>query len=394
MILAGSQYAVIPTIKLPPETFAQPQANGPSDSKQSVDSLFKAALSQPIEFPPLSQLLFEGDKIAFVLLQHLPSQSQCLSGLFNHLLEFITPCQIDIVTSMEIELDEQQQASWSEKFKQRDVELNFVLHDASDSQRHAFLAASYTGEPIYIDRTLFDADTVIPVTSKSNTDPDGRPLVYPEFSNSQTRIRFQAAASDELRGEFRMAYEALGICYVIEVVSGPGGEILSVSSGEHEKVANHTQQTVSSNWHVQRSEDARVVVATVETPESGQTWDHFFKALIAAAAASENAQQIVVCTNIDSLPSDIHYQLLQLPFETDCELLTQVMSSAPEIYRAIPGIFEEATIYLKSRLSESEVEDLGLGFISSDSDIQRIVDNAESGIYLRDAHLCKVADDV
>lgn len=357
---------------------------------ESADTLFENALSNPIEFPPLSQVIFEGDTIAFVLLADVQATGVTLSGLLNHLYEFIQPCTIDIVSTQPIEWDEDVQQSWIDRLEDKNVVLKFVVHDKTDSQQHAFLAASLTGEPIYINRTLFDADTVIPITTTVNVDADGRPQLYPEFSNLETSQRFQAGDAN-LFAESRMAAESLGICFVIAVAFGPGGQIQHVQSGEYSQVAKHHPKSADSPTQIQPCDDARVVVATVETPESNQTWDHFFHALISAAAASVNVQQIVICTSLESLPTDLHRQLLQIPFELDCQLLDQVFASAPDVYRVLPGIFEEATVFLQSQLSESDVEELGLGFVADDADIQRIIDNAESGLILRDAHLCKIA---
>ena len=391
---------MIPTLRLPKQNFVVPQSEPTASNTVSAASLFEQALTAPFDFPALADFLYEGDHVAFVLVGDLQAKSDSVDALLHYLLNHAAGCRIDIVSAEALEVAEETRNDWIERLKQKDIELGFCQHDPGDIQQMAYIAASYSGEPIYINRNVFEADTVIPVFGAGNADPSGRPAVYPEFSNTATIERHNNSSdvdADQQRGETRMAHEFIGICFVIEVDSGLGGQVAGVQAGEFSRVATTKESgsdetQAKSQWQIERCADAKVVVATIESPETGQTWDHFFRALAASAAVSENVQQIVICCSIDSEPSDVFRQLLQIPFESDFQVIDNILQNAPDFCRAVPGIFEESTVYLKSGLDESTVEELGLGFIACDSEIQRIIDNAESGIYLREAHHCKISD--
>lgn len=389
---------MIPSVKFPSDTFKQPQtarsksARPNSVFKGSLDALFLAALETPIGFPPLKEFVFDGDKIALVLLGHLPDPEQCAASVLNAIAKLINHPEVVVVSSARLAVD------WDE-FEQNagtkladNLAFTCQTHDPNDTNAVAYIAASTPGEPIYINRAIFDADIVISIgVLDENGWADGPPI-YPEFSSANTMARFRDECSigDLLRQETIIANQHLGADLSILIVAEPGERISNAFCGHVDSIRKLAQQDSGNSWSLVQQSAGQVVVATIESNPRSQTWEQFFLALQSAAVVSDKAQQIVICTAIGELPDPLFSGILQLQFESDQETIQRQLAAVPAQFHGIPAILQESSVYLKSQLAQEDVEELGLGYIESDQQIQRIVDRAESGILLRDAHLCKI----
>ena len=58
--------------------------------------------------------------------------------------------------------------------------------------------------------------------------------------------------------------------------------------------------------------------------------------------------------------------------------------------RQLSGVCAERQVFLKSRLSRNVTEDLGLGYVDSVDDLSRLIADQDSGVLIRDAHLCQL----
>ena len=383
---------MLPSVTFPQDRFCLPQSirdtRGPA---LAPDELVAAAFEAPVDFPPLKEIVFEGDKIAFVLLNGLENPGLLVHSILNAIDQLDVRVEATVVAgagaavNLETLRDQRSQ-------RHPDSTFRFHLHDSTDQHSVAYMAASASGHPIYINRELFDADVVIPVASSSvSREFSDSPSVYPEFSSSETisRFREQKDSPTHLRDEVALADLNIGADLSILSVDGPGGAIKNILFGRKEVVAEQAAAQSDECWQVERQPEGKVVVATIESNPAAQTWVQFFQALVAAHAATNNVKQIVVCCDIAEEPAGEHRAVLELPFETDATR-SPTAHFTSDLLNSAGGILQETEVYLKSHLSQSVVEDLGLGFVESDEEIQRIVDRAESGILLRDAHLCRI----
>ena len=59
----------------------------------------------------------------------------------------------------------------------------------------------------------------------------------------------------------------------------------------------------------------------------------------------------------------------------------------------VAAIVNERPVFLKSNLKRNPVEELGLGFIETIDEINRIAQPHNQGLLIRDAHLCQINRD-
>ncbi len=385
----------ISSIQLPRESFAQPQKSGdPSPDGPGLDALLDATLQSPIDFPPLKEVVFDGDRIALALLTGLEHPRLIATAVLKAIEKLGRKLDIQLVAGPRIPIVADRMLS---QFKEHEspLTLHFHQHDLADPNSVAYLAASPAGRPIDINRILFDADIVIPIGSASGSiGLAGVPSVYPEFSNAETVSRFQSQ-QDSIRDRSDEIIQAdlnIGADLCFLAVSGPGGVIRNVLFGHRAAVTKQAVAESDAYWQLERQADGQLVIATIESDPTGQSWHDFFRALAAASSATDNVQQIVVYSSIDQPPSAENRLVFDMQFESDPEARCRNgLQDNPLLITAL-RILEDKQVFLKSRLGPSLVEDLGLGCIESDDQVQRIVDRAESGLLLRDAHRCTIRE--
>ena len=168
----------------------------------------------------------------------------------------------------------------------------------------------------------------------------------------------------------RMFDDNLGVFWQVRIVTAPGDQVLGVMVGASEAVLEKAGQFGNETWTLQIGSAADLVVASIESICS-QTWLHLRQAILnAAKVASENAI-LVLCTELRGQPS---------------AAWPTVDSDQNNNDEALADVFRGHHVYLASRLTQDSTEKFGFGYVEDSSQIQKLVDQNESCLLLRDAH--------
>ena len=386
---------VLEQIKFPEATFYVPQNDFTDQADvEAVATLYSQALESPMDFPAIETFVLKGDRVAIALLGNLPEPVESFEAIVGHLSRSVAGASVVAVISPMHSASFDKATCDRILLNNSSIDVSFCIHDPADQGRVACIGNNRAGEPVYVNREMFDADVVIPVGTllegSNKTDS-----FYPEFSSSEVLKRFSDRDSKvtkaELDGEVRQAENNLGAEFSVLVLRGPGGNTVGVRAGNRHSIKDSTNGEMDSMWSIQCQADGELVVATVEGESHQQTWEDIFNAIAAASAASQTVRQIVICSELDVEPDSDQMDILQLQFEVDLDAKCRMLGELSGVHYLIPSVLENTSVFLMSRLSQDTVEEAGLGYIESDREIQRIVDRAASGILLRDAHLCRVA---
>ncbi|MCO6459357.1 MAG: DUF2088 domain-containing protein, partial [Pirellulaceae bacterium] len=361
-----------------------------------------AALDAPLEYPPLRQALVPGDRVAIGLEAGLPRADCVLAGIVNTLLEgAIEPADICVVFAAG---DRGAGAAGllAELPGPLRSEIDVQVHDPEDQASLAYLAASREGKPIYLNRTLCDADVVIPVglvrlhETLSYVGVHGG--LFPTFSDAATQQRFRAPSSTNWqslrkrrRDEADEAAWLLGAHFTVQLVPGPGDRVLQVLAGDAAAVERQGAELCASAWRYESPARAKLVVATLEGGSAEQTWDNVARALFSASRIVDDDGAIVLCTDLDLPPGPALRQLASL--EDDQVVLHGLMRD-----RSLDALLatlllqtrQRAQVFLLSRLEGDVVENLGLGYVECEDDVERLCQRYESCILLANAHRASV----
>jgi hypothetical protein len=366
-------------------------------SKEQIQQKLAQSLQHPLDYPALKESVFAGDKIAIALQNGLPSPEIVVTGLLESLFEIgIEPADIVVVADTKMasvlglgaeEIESASNPLVNEAPQPTTIQLaglpvNLLVHNRLAQSSVSYLAANDAGDPVYLNRYLVDADVVLPIGFPLTNCEDAQDSLYPGFSNDQTQTRFQTGDVNRLakESEIQLANDTLGAFFTIQVIEGPGGGIERVISGARNLVQTESRKIANQVWRYHGPKNCEVVVATIESTAGNPTWENFVQAVTAANHIASVGSPIVVWSGLVDRPGKHIRQALLAQFDFDAK------KRLPDWLIKFADILKSHPIYLRSRLSRNEVESLGLGFLDSAEQINRIAENSNQGIVLRDAH--------
>lgn len=399
--LSNIQTALID--QLPDEKFLKPQidlsARRPIDLPQAVG----AALAQPLHFPAISQSVFPGDRVAIALQFGLPHAIEILSMLIAQLANLsIEPEDIVVVinrevaeqfgfskTQIEAACDPDSQDAPATLPKQIDGrQIHFQIHSPGNSSAVAYLGANEAGDPMYVNRQLVDADVILPVGFPSMGDLQSQTdCLYPAFGSAAVQLRFAETELNETDclQEIQLANDNLGSFFSIQVVTGPGRIVRQVLSGARNDVVKLAMAETAKLWEFDWPIDSEVTVATIESTVGPPTWDDFTNAVLTASRLSKANGPVIVWSELSARPNRQIRSALLAQFEDE------ISNKLPRSLQILAAVIQERPVYLRSHLTGNEVEALGIGHINSVTEIQRIAEGWQTGLLIRDAHLCQIS---
>ena len=358
----------------------------------AVDDLSQAivaALESPLGLPSLDQVMVPGDIVALAIDPLLPGIEEVVGRVALWLCEKGTePANLKIVVAArdpQFAIDIKQGLARSFNRSQLDPNaISVELHDADDANQVSYVAANEDSDPIYVNRTLVDADIVLPLSCARHHDTLGYLGVYgifPLLSNRQTQGEFHRLsrlddppANAKLK---RWADEAawwLGLMAAIQVVPAAEDSVAAVVAGLIENLEETSQALFTRLWQTD-CVPSDLVIALLDGRQTQQTWREVARALRAATQYANPGGSIVVCTQLresvgKSLRrlSDSHHSRDSIAKKLSQERTDDALPAA---------VVLEATrdyhVYLTSELSRGSVENLGLGVIETEDQLSHLV---------------------
>jgi nickel-dependent lactate racemase len=276
--------------------------------------------------------------------------------------------------------------------------ITIADHDPSRRDRLGYLAATRSGHPILLNRAIVDADVVLPVGCIHNGsgawDHGIHGAIFPTFSDNRTLRRYRSPSALDVTGRPKKAVTRevdevgwlLGVTLTLQVVPGPGDEVLQLVAGEVGAVGRRGRELYDVAWRRTVPRRASLVVAAIEGGCSCQTWDALGDAMAAAGRLVEDGGTIALCCDIEGQPGPAIEQLRACSSRP--EALKRIRNQRPA--DALPATqlaqaMERAKVYLLSRLDESLVDDLEIAPIGEPSEVARLAGAHESCILLSNA---------
>ena len=364
---------------------------------ENVSQAVATAVAAPLDFPPLVRATVPGDRIVIALEHGIPQSAEIVGAIVRTLLENGAAAEdIKILRTkndLEAGVGDPRAGLNLETIDQITVET----HDLSDKGRMSYLAASSDGKPIYLNRTLFDADLVLPVGSlrlESGLGYHGvHDALFPAFSDQETQDRFRAADAtasekerDLRRQEAQEVAWLLGVLFTIQIVPGPGESVLHVLAGDPGAVFSQGSRLCREAWSYEVPKRASLVVAAIEGASDRQTWENVARALAAASKAVAADGAIALCTDLEAQPGPSMRRIASAddPARTMRKIRKE---KQPDLVQAsqLAQTLERAKVYFLSRLDEEVVEEIGVAHVSDPDEIQRLVSRYDSCILLANA---------
>jgi lactate racemase len=265
-----------------------------------VASVIGDALEHPHDFPPLRQMIVPGDRVAIAIDPRIPRSELVLEALVRILEQ--SGVGSDTLTVV---------APWvptagSDHFGS--IGAAVEVHDPDDRARIAYLASTKQGRRVYLNRSLTDADVVVPVgLLRHDADAGYRgpwSVVFPDLSDRQTMQSLRARGAPASPEAERRRQEAsvdescevswlLGSQFFLGIVPGATG-LAEVVAGREAAVRERGIAAVEQHWSLKAPSRAELVVAGVGRPEAAATLEDLAVALETAAGLVQHGGRIVL----------------------------------------------------------------------------------------------------
>ncbi len=349
-----------------------------------------AALAAPIDFPPLSAGIVPGDRVAIALDDGIPCVAEIVRGAVRSLESAgIERESISVVTGDSTANRICRDADANEEA----VGVKFVVHDPDDKENLCPVGHTKRGETLLINRSIFDADVVLPIGCARVNGRGAYESLFPRFSGAeligQYRTPQKIESPAELASRLRETNEAgwlIGVPMVVEVVPGQSGSVAHVVAGEPSAVARKCQKLSQERWSLESPQQVSLMIATITGGPESQTWTSVGHALVTAEHLVEDGGAVAICSNLNEPPGR---SLGRLIGNSDLAAAERKIShdhnadSWPAwlLARAL----QRGPVYFLSQLKPDTVEDLGLAPIENLDELVRLAARHESVVVVEDA---------
>jgi len=354
----------------------------------------RAALEQPLGYPPLSDATVPGDQVVITFQQGLPMVRQLLAGTSAALRNAgVEQSQATVLATQAVSqsIDSLDQLA-------AENELHAAQHVPADEDDCSYVGVTQSGQALRVNRQLGDADIVLPVgltlVGLDEQHCEKFCGLFPHYCDQETIARyFDGKYADNAKRQRERLQEIdesgwlLGVGMTVQVVPSANGTVAAVLAGEPAAVALAAAEKYRDIWHREVPERGDLVIATITGAAGQQTWQDFARALTAAENVLEPGGAIAICSQLAETPgpslrrlsSGDDFAQLEKDLRRDKFADTRM---ALHLARAL----ERGPIYLHSQLEPDLVENMGLAPISTESELSRLAESYRNPIVLEDAH--------
>lgn len=367
--------------------------SAPQRQLDDIPAAIDVALSNPIDFPSLDQAIVAGDQLALVVDPCLPALVDVVASTLQWF------CQRGMVAD-NIRVVLAAEGQWDLASLQSHLEdkTRFAVvveqHAVDDMEQLAYVAANEASEPIYLHRSLVDADVVIPLSCARNPgslDYFGAFSLFPLLSNRATRGEFYSLPRLEdvtWRGKLQswadQAAWWLGIMAGIQVVPAADDGVARILAGQLQPLERAAQAAMAELWSATTSGQHDLVIAALEGASGSQSWLSVARALFEGLRWIAPQGSLVIVSGLrQGLGSGLGR--LRNQHQSPETLARRLASDTSDDALPAAVILEALAsnhVYLVSHLRSDTLENLGLGCISSGEQLNRLIAQHNSGVII------------
>ena len=354
--------------------------NRPSNSDPSNSC--EQALREPLDFPSIMDAVVPGDRVALAVDPNLPEIENVLEGVVKTVQQ-TDASGIDVVL-----WDEATDSTIQRLQNALGESASIVKHESSQRDSVRYLGADKVASPVYLNRTLVDADFVLPIVPFRPADGRaGHDLtgIFPSLTDSKTRSRFfEAQAQDKpatLDDESQVAWW-LGVQMLLCVKANVGSNACEAFAGTPDAIRKRANAIAKFNHS-----PAGLVIASLDGNEQQQTWANAVRAIVAASQFTEPGGVIVAWTQISQPPTGALLNLDETDLEEDHPIEIGATDEAEDfglwdetiaLARALASVTGEYRVMVHSRLDREQIEPMGIGVVGDKSELKQLAKSFES----------------
>lgn len=366
-------------------------------SADEIHDAFRAALANPLDYPPLASATVPGDQVVLTLQYGTPRPLELINGALAALRDAgIESGDATLLLSHGFanEMDFQEQIARLTAASG----LSLVIHDPEKENCTSIVGVTKAGRPLRLNRILCDADLVLCIGNCSlESDTDGSCDafygLFPIFSDQETIEHYRAPiAADskviraERSNEINESGWLLGIGLTVLVVPSQSDGIFAVVAGEPRAAAKMASDEYRRNWSCRVDSPGDLVIAVLTGDCSQQTWENVGLALKTATRALQPGGSIVIHSDLATQPGSSLGRLagVESSPKVERELMRDRFAdswAALCLSRALTC----GPVYFRSQLRSETVESLGMVPLNTEEELLRLVENSHRCIAIEGA---------
>jgi hypothetical protein len=355
------------------------------------------ALEAPLEFPPLGAGIVPGDRVAIAVDENVP----CVGAVVRGAVEAFQRAGVEAADISVVTSDAATGRLCKEAFSGEGSPPQFVTHDPDDKDNLCLVGQTRRHEPLLINRTIFDADVVLPIGCARVDGGSTYESLFPRFSSAPALEKYRSpmlhhpekTANDQTR-EIEEAGWLVGVPMVVQVVPGAEETVVAIVAGDPHAVAQRCGELCRELWSLHSPQQVSLVIATISGGAETQNWQNVGRALAAAEQLLDQGGAVAVCSNLEMPPGE---SLGRLIGSSDLEKTARKIAhdhgadSVPAWHLA--RALQRGPVYFLSQLDDDTVEDMGLAPIASTAELVRLVGRHESCAVVEDSQHAVVTVD-
>ena len=361
----------------------------------SPTDMLNAALEGPIGLgAPLQRAVTPDDQVAIVVDERVPQLVPILIGLLQHLVE--AHVELKNVTLLVPATSLQQ--LWLDDLPDELGDIHLDVHDPANRDKLAYLATTKGERRVYLNRKIVEADLLIVLTGRG-FDPKlgysgGAAFLFPQFSDAETIAgypkEFKTASRPEdpnpLRTEAKEILKLLGAPFLVQIIEGVGDTVAEVFVGLPVSTSDGAA-SLKKHWLGRVERKADLVIAAVSGSDGRITFRDLATAAATGRRALESGGRLVLLTTAAPRLDDSGDLLLKV--EEPAVALKRIAAAKPD--DAMPGTFwafaaKKVSLYVAAGWPDELIEELFATPVHTVGEVQRLIDAAESVLFLQDAH--------
>jgi hypothetical protein len=365
----------------------------------SVDdpaAVVRAALAAPRDYPPLAAALAPGDLVTIALGRGIPQLEAVLDGAIAALTACgVTPSEITVLSADPLAAHAQLAADLAADG------VTYAVHDPDDEDSIAMLGMTAEYRPLRMNRTLTEADFVLPImvarSGQGGASPEKFAGLFPRFSNRETADRIQGRGdAPSPLGRTKRAAESdeagwlLGVGMAVVVVPGPDGGVAAVEAGDPAAATLAAATMFTEIWERAIDERGELAIGAIPGDADQQTWGNLARAVSACSRVVRPGCAIAVCCEVEEPPSGSYESLVDaVDLEKVAAKLRKSHAADARPALVLAQAVERGPVYLRSLLPDDVVESLGMAPIASDAELARLAAGRPQVVVIQEAQRLK-----
>jgi hypothetical protein len=364
---------------------------GPS----TVTELCRQALRQSLDFPPLEDCIFPGDRIAIVPDLETADLPQLLEAVFE-VLGNVPAEGVSAVIILPADPSgsawEQLRQTWPAAVRQ----LPVVIHDPLERSQVSYIASTAAGERIYINREAAEADVLITLGHMRYDSVygirGGMSAIFPGLADTETaqRTGFEGLERQRLdRCESRRQLvdeigDVLGTHYTVQQIPGPLAP-RQVLAGIPKAVQLAGTKLLEETWTVKPRRQAELAVLSIQAAPPF-AWAALAETLEKILSWVEDGGRIAVIADLPA-PAGPAVDLVRTARDGQdaAEILRrQQIPGGADMLRLLEAS-SHARVFVLSNLDGEILDELGLFPLADSAELQRLIEQTPRCLLLPNA---------